>query len=273
MMTRYFGLIAGVALTMTSPAAAEQISIADLAGLPESDVVFLGEIHDNPTHHLTQAAAISALKPTALVFEMFTESVALNLRPEDFENAETLQTALKWEERGWPDFAIYYPIFASAGDSVIYGGGTDRDDVRRAVSEGAAGVFGGGAEIFGVTEKLDDDEQVEREAMQMAAHCDALPEEMLGGMVEAQRFRDVVLARAVVAAHLETGGPVAVITGNGHARKDWGVPGMLEIADPELRVLSIGQFEAVPQDEAVPFDLWLISEPTPRDDPCAAFKD
>ena len=74
----------------------------------------------------------------------------------------------------------------------------------------------------------------ERLNMQMDAHCGALPEEMLGGMVEAQRLRDAALAEGVLAALAESSGPVVVITGNGHARLDWGAPRMLERARPDI---------------------------------------
>ena len=56
-------------------------------------------------------------------------------------------------------------------------------------------------------------------------------------------LRDAALARAVVKAMDATGGPVAVITGNGHARRDQGIPAVLAAAAPDLTVLSIGQIE------------------------------
>ena len=266
-------LIGAIALGVAQTVQAEQISVAELGALPEADVYFLGEVHDNPAHHLSQAAAVRALKPNALVFEMFTDAQALNIRPETRTDAARLAQVLEWEPSGWPDFAMYFPIFVAAGEGAIYGGGTRRDIVRKVVADGAAAAFGGGADVFGVDEPLDDDEQFERESLQLAAHCNALPSEMLGGMVEAQRYRDAVLARAVIAATLESGGPVAVITGNGHARKDWGAPRMLEHADPELRVVSIGQFESEPGEFEAQFDFWLLSDPVERDDPCAVFTD
>jgi uncharacterized iron-regulated protein len=105
----------------------------------------------------------------------------------------------------------------------------------------------------------------------MAAHCDTLPASMLPGMVEAQRLRDAALARAARRALAETGGPVAVITGNGHARRDRGVPALLARAAPGLSVVSIGQLKAPPS-SAAPFDFWLVTEPADRGDPCAAFE-
>jgi uncharacterized iron-regulated protein len=93
---------------------------------------------------------------------------------------------------------------------------------------------------------------------------------VLPGMVEAQRLRDAALARAALEAMTATGGPVVVITGNGHARRDLGIPSVLALAAPKLRVLSIGQLEgSAGQDQ--PFDLWVVTGTVARGDPCAAF--
>jgi hypothetical protein len=35
--------------------------------------------------------------------------------------------------------------------------------------------------------------------------------------------------------------------------------------------MSLGQFEDKPEGEQ-PFDLWIVTKATQRDDPCAAFK-
>jgi uncharacterized iron-regulated protein len=250
------------------PAGAEEISAEDFGHLRPADVVVLGEVHDNPLHHHNQAAAVRALDVKALVFEMLTEAQALKVRPG--MDAETLAEALEWEASGWPDFALYWPVFEAGEGLPVFGGALPRDQVRRAVEEGAAAVFGSGAPIFGLDAPLDREEQALREAQQGAAHCDALPVEMLPGMVEAQRLRDAALAQAVLAAMAETGGPVALITGNGHARHDWGVPRALAAADPSLRVLSIGQFETPPEN-LVPYDHWIVTAPAAREDPCAAF--
>lgn len=67
-------------------------------------------------------------------------------------------------------------------------------------------------------------------------------------MVDIQRLRDAMLADAALEAVTQTGGPVIVITGTGHARNDWGAPYMLTQAQPDLRVLSVGQFELTPED-------------------------
>lgn len=252
-------------------AAAEELEQDALAMLPPADVVLLGEVHDNPHHHEGQAEAVAALRPAAVVFEMLTPAQARAVTEENRGDPDALSQALEWEASGWPDFAMYYPVFAAAPEARIIGGGLPRDDVRSAVSDGAAAVMGADAALYGLDGMLAEAELAERVAEQAEAHCDALPEELLPGMVEAQRLRDAVLARATLAALDATGGPVAVITGNGHARRDRGVPLYLEAARPGLDILSVGQFEAAPKEDP-PFDLWRVTEPADRSDPCEALR-
>ncbi|MBN2906651.1 MAG: ChaN family lipoprotein [Rhodobacteraceae bacterium] len=268
---RHLFLIGALAALVTGNAAgADQIDPAALVSLPPADVVILGEVHDNPAHHANQATAVAALGPAALVFEMLTPDQAARVTPDLRADAKGLAEAFEWEASGWPDFAMYYPIFAAAPEAAILGAALPRDAVRRAVTDGAAAVFGPDAADYGLADPLPDDQQAQREAGQMAAHCNALPETLLGGMVEAQRLRDAALARAVVQALDDTGGPVAVITGNGHARIDWGLAHALTRAAPDVTLLSLGQLESVPEG-APPYDLWLVTDPAPREDPCAGF--
>lgn len=236
-------------------------------------MVVVGEIHDNPHHHANQARAVASLGPGALVFEQLTPRLAARITPELLGDAKALEAALEWEERGWPSFSMYYPIFAAAPDAAIFGGGLPNEDVRRAMSEGAASVFGGGASIFELDRSYSDELQADMEALQQAAHCDAMPPELLPGMVEAQRLRDAALARATLAAYEESvarkgRGMVVVITGNGHARRDLGVPSLLPKG---LSVRSVGQFEEFAPDSPT-FDDWIVTRAIERDDPCDAFR-
>ena len=266
--------LATAAATFALPVAAGEVAADALTRLPKADVVILGEVHDNPVHHANQAAAVAALAPQALVFEMLTPAQAARAAsapPATRGDRAALERALGWAGSGWPDFALYYPIFAAAPRARIYGAAMPIAAVRRAVKMGAAPVFGAGAARYGLTTPLPAAQQAARQSAQQRDHCDALPPDLLPGMVAAQRLRDAALARAVVRAMADTGGPVAVITGSGHARRDWGVPAVLARAAPSLTVLSIGQLEA-PAGPDQPFDLWLVAPPAPRDDPCAAFR-
>lgn len=265
-MTR-FAIVLG--LICATSAAAEQITPADFATLSAADVVILGEVHDNPTHHANQARAVADVAPKALVFEMLTPEQAARV-PADRTDAAQLEAALGWQATGWPDFMMYYPIFAAAPDARIYGGDLPKGATKLAVKSGAVTAFGAGAARYGLTQPLDPADQSTREREQAEAHCNQLPADLLPGMVQVQRLRDAALARAAVQAMHDTGGPVVVITGTGHARTDTGMPVPLRLAAPDLRVLSIGQFEADPGPTA-PYDYWLLAPPPPRTDPCRAF--
>ena len=138
-----------------------------------ADVVFLGELHDNPGHHRRQAEYVAELTPTALVFEMLTQAQADLVTPELVADEAALEAALGWNDSGWPDFTMYYPIFAAAPEAAYFGAAVPRDLARAAMAEGMASVFRGDAELYGLTADLPEDQQAEREALQLAAHCDA----------------------------------------------------------------------------------------------------
>lgn len=259
------------AAALSGAAAAGELGPDGHESLPAADVVILGEVHDNPHHHAAQAEALAVLQPSAIVFEMLTPDQARAVTADVRGDEVALSRAVGWVEAGWPDFAMYFPIFGAAPEAAIHGAGVTRDEARRAVAEGAAPVLGDAAEMFGLDEPLDDAEMEARIAEQAEAHCNSLPEELLPGMVQAQRVRDAALARATIAAFDEAGGPVAVITGNGHADRDRGVPAYIGRARPELSVVSVGQLEVRP-DSAPPFDFWRVTEPAEREDPCLAFQ-
>ncbi|WP_439521761.1 ChaN family lipoprotein [Marivita sp.] len=236
-----------------------------------ADVVFLGELHDNPAHHARQAEIVAEVSAPALVFEMLTQAQADLVTPAVIADEAALEAVLDWNNSGWPDFSMYYPIFAAAPEAAYYGAAVPRDTARRAMSEGLSTGFRGNPEAYGLLESLPESQQAEREALQLAAHCDAMPQEMLPVMVDIQRLRDAELAYSALQAFKAQGGPVVVITGNGHARMDWGAPVYLIAAAPSLRVVALGQGE----DDAAPsgsFDLVESAPSVDRGNPCDAFR-
>lgn len=223
------------------------------AELPAADVYVLGELHDNAAHHLEQARLIEGIDPTAIVFEMLTPGQAARVSPVTPRDL-SLGDLLGWDDAGWPDFATYLPIFRASDAPVVGAGGTDAADLS----------------AFGLDLPLPPAQQAAREAIQAAAHCDALPPDLLPGFVARQRERDARFARATLDALDAHGAPVVLITGNGHARTDWGVPALIARAAPDVAVVSVVQAEGA--NAAPPGDVVLRSDPAPRADPCAAFR-
>lgn len=246
----------------------DDVALGQFSG---ADVAILGERHDNPLHHNAQARIVAEVQPRALVFEMIPDALALSLTDDIRRDERRLARHLQWESSGWPDFSMYWPIFAAAPDAVIFGADVPDSEIRAAMATSAADTIGGWGALFGLADTVAPEEQAARETEMAEAHCGALPAELLPQMVEAQRMRDASLARATLAALSETGGPVAVITGNGHARTDWGVPALLSAAAPDLDIVVLGQFESEPEGSQ-PFDFWTVAPPPDRGDPCAAFR-
>lgn len=240
-------------------------------GARSADIVIIGETHDNPDHHRLQATLVSDLRPAAVVFEMISPDQAATITPALIADEAALSVALEWESSGWPAFNMYYPVFAAAEDAVIYGAAVLPDDIRKAMRQGTTQVFRGFAPRFDLHQPLPAEQQAARLALQDDAHCNAIPAEMLPAMVEVQRLRDAELASAALLALDNHGAPIVVITGNGHARNDWGVPAMFKLVRPALKVISIGQGEdGVPPEGG--FD-YIVDAPAPnRSDPCDVFR-
>ncbi|MGB0506967.1 MAG: ChaN family lipoprotein [Pikeienuella sp.] len=241
-----------------------------LAQLKAADVTLIGERHDNPAHHEWQARITGALAPLGLVVEMV---------PTDREDAANtavttggdLKAALDWDASGWPDWSMYEPIFNAAPNAKIAGAGAPRDQLRASVGQGAADVLGSRAAKLGLDKPLPEDVMADMVDEQDRAHCGALPEVMLPGMVEAQRYRDGLLAEGALRLAEESKTPIVIIAGNGHTRTDRGAPFYLKQALPDQTILSVGVLEAGNSPAGVPFDFVIWTEKHDRGDPCEAF--
>ncbi|OUD09012.1 hypothetical protein BVC71_09870 [Marivivens niveibacter] len=236
------------------------------APVAAQDVWVLGEIHDNPAHHIEQANLVAEIQPTAVVFEMLSPDQA-DIINRDVDPAE-VGNAVGWADSGWPDYSIYQPIFEQLNGARVYGASLPREVVMSAAGQGAAAVFGPDAGDFGLA-PLDAEKQAAFEEEIFLSHCSAMPRDVLGGIVEAQRLRDAHFARVALSALRETSGPVAVITGNGHARNDRAIPAIIASAAPEVDVVSYGILENA--DDSGLYDVTIVTGAFDRPDPCDAF--
>ncbi|GLT08489.1 hypothetical protein GCM10007928_07200 [Sulfitobacter porphyrae] len=256
---------------LAAGAGVAEVDADAVARMRAADIVILGEVHDNAAHHIGQAELIARIAPKAIVFEMLTPEQATQVNADSREDLTALARQIGWAESGWPDFALYLPVFEAAGQTPVVGAALPRDKVRAAFERGAAEVFGAGASRFGLDALLPQAEQEARAALQFEAHCAAMPMEMMGGMVEAQRLRDAAFSAATLDALATYGAPVVVITGNGHARKDWAMPALIARAAAQTRVHVTGFVEAPAEGGDPRYDTTIVTAPAERPDPCAAF--
>jgi uncharacterized iron-regulated protein len=277
-----------------------------------AQVVLLGEVHDNPAHHAIRARllrALAAAGPLTVVFEQFDREHQPQLdawarpgRPRA-ARADATATAAEldglldaggFDRKGW-HWPLHAPLLqaALAPGVRIVAGNLSRDAARAVIRQGAAAIppdlqavitaarWDAGADVL-----LDQDLQ--------QGHCGMLPAAALPGMARAQRVRDAALAEALRDPASPAPQRRVLIAGNGHVRRDFGVPRYLAgWAEP---VLAIGFLE---DDEAGPgpagdaggvtdraaaatpaqphgaltprFDVVVTTRPAARDDPCAGF--
>ena len=251
-----------------------------VAALEQARIVVLGEVHDNPVHHARQARLVGQLRPRGIAFEMVPDASEEGIQVFLAQGGApgSIGPAIGWDRMGWPDWKFYAPIFEAARGAYIAGGGVARSGIRAAMEDGAAIAYGAGASTVGLDRPLAAAVRIEVEDEMIAAHGNKLPRRAAGGMVEAQRLRDARFANAVLRAGSEGGGGRAVlITGNGHARTDRGVPAYLRLVAPDMTVLSVGMIELAPGADpaaaarGLPFDYVWFSGQTQRPDPCAGF--
>lgn len=215
-----------------------------------SGLLILGEMHDNPVHHRLRAGLLLLLAAkgahASLVFEHIRTDQHLALvgfRALDRARRRdpgALLSALQWDRSGWPAAAIFRPLFEAALDLdwPILPGHPTRNEVRAVAHSGLAALASDELERLGLSEPLPAPLHAALLSELAASHCGLLPAAASGGMVEAQRYRDAHMARALVDA-AETHGRAVLLTGNGHARSDRGVPWHLRRARSDKRIVTI----------------------------------
>ncbi len=260
----------------------------------DADYLLIGEVHDNPVQHrlrLRWLESLAAHHRFAIALEQLdaTNQAALDrVRAADAaaagsaspeQRARSLAEAGGFDFRGWR-WEYYRPVveFALQHDLPLVAANFSRAQTVAVARGGApADLLPDG---WGVAE------QRALEASVRDGHCGLLPESVIAPMAAAQRSRDVQLARAIVDAQRRSGLPVVLLAGNGHLRRDIGVPRYLAKLAPEGRVFSIGLLEAdgahgddgdddgagTARARARRYDFAALTPSAAREDPCEALR-
>jgi uncharacterized iron-regulated protein len=260
------------------------------AAAAEADFLLLGEVHDNVDHHLLQArlvrAVMSAGRRPALAFEMIgvdrqpALDAALARSPRD---PDALARAVGWDESGWPEFALYRPIFQAGLDAgvPVLAASLPHETVRNVVKKGAEALDPPLRVRLAKDEPLAPALLESLRAEMRESHCGALPETMLDPLVLAQRAKD-----AEMSARMESAGErgAILVSGDGHARTDRGVPAYLRADAPGKKVLAVALLEVeegktdpasyTEHGEAgpLPYDVAIFTPREDRGDPCEGMR-
>jgi uncharacterized iron-regulated protein len=249
-----------------------------LARLRAARYRLLGEVHDHPAHHTLRAGLLAQLAPAEVFFEQFDREndAALREAQRAFANADALAKAGRLDKAWrWP---LHRPLVdtALAARMPVRAANLSNADTRRIATAGVLGADD--ASLVEILARADWSEARDR-SMSTAivdGHCGALPARAVPAMALAQRARDAAIAQAVSAS----GEAVVLIAGNGHVRRDLGVPAYLP---RDAAVFSLGLIETRPEEadprgygrgaDAEPaYDAIWFTAPHPRPDPCEAFR-
>lgn len=250
-----------------------------------ADIVLIGEVHDNAAQHRMRLAWLDELtrdRRFAIALEQFDAEHqpeldrALSADALRSSYGDTLSTrarnvaeAARFDFRGW-EWDLYRPVIELALRRrlpLVAANLSPRETARIAKGNAPAAPTPVGWSAA--------DGRALRESIR-EGHCDLLPEEALGAMADAQRSRDARIAQAIADARRTTGLPVVLLAGNGHVRRDIGVPRHLMSLRPTDRVVSIALLEdsgdAPPDGFDHGFDHVVRTKAHARKDPCEALR-
>lgn len=237
--------------------------------------VLLGEVHDNPIGLARRTAALqravdAGWRPVVLMEQFDTDRQAAldDARARAPDDVDAWIAAAGGSGWHWPSYRGVLLVARQAGLRV-QAANLSRQETRRLVREPYDAVFGAArAAALRLDRPPPADWQAGQEDEVRRGHCNALPPAMLPGMARAQFARDAVMAEALRTAG--EGGAV-LLAGNGHVRRDLGVPRWWTDAGA---VLAVGYVEP---DDGMPgeaYDARVVTAP-PRDgrgDPCAGLR-
>ncbi|MFZ6718829.1 ChaN family lipoprotein [Undibacterium sp. Ji49W] len=241
----------------------------------QKKILLLGEVHDNPDGHRQRFEDLQKLvragwRPAIAMEQFDRENQAqLSLAQAECKDADCIIGKVGGKRWEWP---YYRPVIQLALDYQLplLAANLSRTDAARIMRESYAAVLDA---VTIQTYQLDRDLPLalvegQRAAME-TGHCGKMPAEMVPGMVRAQVARDVWMAK-VLAEHTSTG--VVLLAGNGHVRRDLGVPHWLAIRQlPDTQVhgyveaVSDGSKQSTPDNS---YDVTHIVPPHARPDPC-----
>ena len=240
----------------------------------------LGEVHDNAVQHALRAAALRRLVEAgarpAIAFEQFDRDRQVDidrLRSEQPGDVEALIAlgAPNWE---WKNYRPFLQLAVDNGLPIV-AANLSRADAVKVTMQGWSALFDPAAQADLGLDRLPPGFVAAHEDAVARGHCDLLPADSLPGMARAQMARDIALAHSL-RPHLARG--VVLLTGNGHVRKDIGVPFWLN-ADERRDVVAIGLLELDPtisetsgDDLSQHYDAVVRTAAAERPDPCEALR-
>lgn len=254
----------------------------------------LGELHDDPAHHVIRARLVRAIAARgvrpAVVFEQFDfeHDRALVQAQARGADTESIADAGHLDRKGW-QWPMHAPIMAAALDArlPIRAGNLSRETIDAITSATGPRDDASGARWMLRFRDARWSEAQERDLSEdiVQGHCNMLPARVVPRLVQGERVRDAAMAQALVDDATADG--AILIAGDGHVRANLGVPVYLHapgLPGADSTSISVGfvesgepAFEDTREiDQLVAdhpgFDYLVVTPQIERPDPCAEFR-
>ena len=268
--------------------------------LRSAPVVLLGEVHDNTLHHRIRGALLfdwvrsEPSRPSALVFEHLDRehNDALRLaqrRPggaaaearggRDILPLDELLDAARFDRKGW-GWPAHQPLFEAARDSgATWIAANFSRASAQALRRGPATEVEPALQAVMEASRWSPRAQDALDQALVAGHCGQLPHSALADVGRVQRLRDAALALPLLDAAERRS---LLLAGNGHIRRDHGVPLYLGALEREALVVGFEETSGQPaanlatvvgaaraRDYADAYDFVCLTQAADREDPCA----
>ena len=235
--------------------------------IKRANYILLGEFHDNASHHQLRGDLILRLNQSK---QIVVVEYLLAGKEVQFSGStlESLHTA-GFNSKAWP-WLIYGPLFEQLRISQrpIVGSNLDRS-ISKAIFSGENNPIPSSLKVDYQKSSLSAPAMAALEQDLIEGHCGKLPPAYLKPMMLEQRLTDISMARVL----LERSSGI-LLAGNGHIRKDYGVPQVLKAVAPHQSVVNIAFTEDDGLDSKTVanyrdrYDYVWLTKPIERKDPC-----
>jgi uncharacterized iron-regulated protein len=232
-----------------------------------AQVLLLGEVHDNMLHHRIRGSLLldwvrsEPARPAALVFEHFDREHDEALRRVQRRSAgeapvprqrgrgdggaglDEWLDAARFDRNAW-GWPAHRPLFAAARESgaTWIAANFSRDAARQLRGEAAKEVDPALRAVVEASRWSAQAQQALDQAL-LAGHCGQLPQSALPAVARVQRLRDAALALPLLDGAERRS---LLLAGNGHVRRDHGVPLYLGALEREALVIGFEEAGAEP---------------------------
>jgi uncharacterized iron-regulated protein len=237
--------------------------------ISSKDLIFIGEVHDNPEHHLVQVQILQALTaccgPVSIAMEFFEKPQQSTL---DRYHRGELNEREFLEEVDWgSDYHFYRPLIRMTrqNDGAVLAINAPREVVKKVARQGLESLDE--SERSRIAQEIDLSDEAHRtyvrEAYERHAHGNLKKFEYF---YEAQCVWEDTMAESLAEYLRGNGRMLVAFTGNGHIINKFGVPGrtIARVPVSMVTIMPLALSKEVTIEKETADYVWLTADYPPR---------